>query len=347
VNISTGLVELNPAMSTRRPSLFEHIVFGDTLVPEEFTIGMEDPRAEVSVWLQAGDSSWDVTARHTTACTSPLILCAAVDEKWKVAEDSLRRAVLQYRDCAQGKVLGEIRLLLNDIILLGAHRFALFKVRGSSNHCLPRIRLWAHYLRNAHAQLGRNDPPDIRMSPIEQRAAIVTFIRAHPLFLVSVGDRAKGNIFTMNLAGDLGNGYVGFALRNQRIVADLVERARRVAISGLPIQHCPLAFQLAANYKVESIDWAALPFGTVTSTGLGIPVPDFAAGVREVEIVKVERVGGHRFFIARIIHEVRAATGLRACVVHGFYQFWRTKGDRAKLRASVAADSIHKGRSKT
>jgi hypothetical protein len=334
-------------MSTRRPTLFERIIFGNTLLPQEFTIGMEDPRAEVSVWLQADDFSWDVTARHTTACTSPLILCAAVDEEWSVAEDSLRRAVLQYRDSAQGRVLGEIRLRLHAIMSVGTHRFALFKVRGSTNHCLPRIRLWAHYVRNAYAQLGRNDPPDVRMSLIEQRAAIVTFIRAHPLFLVSVGDRAKGNIFTMNLTGDLGNGYVGFALRDQRVVADVVEGARRVAISGIPIGHCPLAFQLAANYKVESIDWAALPFATVTSAALGIPIPDFVAGVREVEIEKVERVGGHRLFIARIIHEVRAAAVLRACVVHGFYQFWRTKGDRAKLRASVVEDSIHKGRSKT
>ncbi len=93
MNICIGLVAGNPAMSTRRPTLFERIIFGDTLVPEEFTIGMEDPCAEVSVWLHVGDASWDVTARHTTACTSPLILCVAVDEKWRIAEDSLRRSV--------------------------------------------------------------------------------------------------------------------------------------------------------------------------------------------------------------------------------------------------------------
>jgi flavin reductase (DIM6/NTAB) family NADH-FMN oxidoreductase RutF len=180
------------------------------------------------------------------------------------------------------------------------------------------------------------------MTLLEQRAAAVTFIRPHPLCLVSVGDQSYGNIFTMNLMGDLGNGYFGFALRDRRIVADLVERAGRVAISGVPLAQCALAFQFTANYKKESVDWLALPFQTSPSAEFGIPVPDFATSVRELEIVKVNRVGSHRLFIARIIREGTRAPGLQACVVHGFYQFWRTKGDREKLKSSLVEDSVHK-----
>jgi len=306
---------------------------------------MEDPCAEISVWLQAAGSCRDVTAHHTTACTSPLIMCVALEDGWNLAEHDLQRARLRYCERDQGRTLGEIGLRFNSVVSLGRRRFALFRVQRSSNYCLPRVRLWAHYGRHAFRQWGRNDPPDMRMSLLEQRATLVTFIRPHPLFLVSVGDRRTGNIFTMNLTGDLGTGYVGFALRDQRVVADVVEQAGRVAISGIPIARCSLAFQLAANYKIQSVDWTTLPFRTVASAEFGIPVPDFAAGVREVEIEKVERIGGHRLYIGRIAREVPAAAGPRACVVHGFYQFWRMKGDRAKLRASVAEDAVHKGRS--
>lgn len=139
------------------------------------------------------------------------------------------------------------------------------------------------------------------MSLLEQRAAMVTFIRPHPLSLVSVRERSRGNIFTMNLMGELGNGYFGFALRDRRVVADVVERAGRVAVSVLPLSRCALAYRFAAHYKSEFIDWAALPIATLPSTEYGIPVPDFAIGVKELEIVNVDRIGRHRLFLARIV----------------------------------------------
>jgi len=146
----------------------------------------------------------------------------------------------------------------------------------------------------------------------------------------------------MNLMGDLGNGYFGFALRDRRIVADLVERAGRVAISGVPLAQCALAFQFTAHYKKESVNWEVFPFETSPSPEFGIPIPDFATSVKELEIVKVRRIGSHRLFIARIIHEETCNPGIEACVVHGFYQFWRTKGDKAKLRSSLVEDGVHK-----
>ena len=319
------------------------IAFGDTLLPQEFTIGLEDPHAEISVWLHAVDVPCDVTGRQTTACTAPLILCIAFHDAQNLSEHGLQRAVLKFCERrGPGRVLGEIHLRPHTAISIGASQFILFGVTSSTNYCLPRVRLWANYLLHAYSQWRRNDPPDIRMTLLEQRAAAVTFIRPHPLSLVSVGDRSSGNIFTMNLMGDLGNGYFGFALRDRRIVADLVERAGRIAISGIPLARCALAYQFAANYKKESVDWETLPFKTAPSAEFGIPVPDFATSVKELRIVKVHRIGSHRLFIARIIRDETRAGGLQACVVHGFYQFWRTKGDRAKLSASVAEDSVHK-----
>jgi flavin reductase (DIM6/NTAB) family NADH-FMN oxidoreductase RutF len=319
------------------------IAFGDTLLPQEFTIGLENPQAEVSLWLRAGDLTREVTGRQTTACTSPLRLCVAFHDAHYFNQQDLQRAVLRF--CEYGKpqrVLGEIRLRPDTTLSIGASKFVLFGVRGSANHCLPAVRIWMHYLLHAYSHWRRNDPPDMKMTLIEERAATVTFIHPHPLSLVSVGNRSSGNIFTMNLMGDLGNGYFGFALRDRRVVADLVEHTGRVAISGIPLTECALAFQLAANYKKESVDWEELPFETEPSTALGIPVPRFATGVKELEIVEVHRIGGHRLFLARLLHDEVRPGKIQACVVHGFYQFWRTKGDREKLRASIAEDSLHK-----
>lgn len=323
--------------------IIKRIAFGETLIPQEFTIGLEDPKAEISVRLHAVDWHCDVTGRLTTACTAPLMLCIAFHDATNLSEREFPRAVLKFCELGgQKRVLGEVRLRLHTTITIGASQFLLFGVRSSINYCLPRIRLWAHYLLHAYSQWQRNDPPDVRMTLLEQRAAAVTFIRPHPLCLVSVGNRSSGNIFTMNLMGDLGNGYFGFALRHLRVAADLVERAGRIAVSGIPLTWCTLAFQFAANYKKESIDWDTLPFQTAPSAEFGIPVPDLATCVRELQILKVHTIGSHRLFIARIIRDETRTGAAQACVVHGFYQFWRTRGDKVKLRTSVAEDWVHK-----
>ena len=33
-------------------SLIQRLVFGDTLVPQAFTVGLENPQTEIKVWLQ-------------------------------------------------------------------------------------------------------------------------------------------------------------------------------------------------------------------------------------------------------------------------------------------------------
>jgi flavin reductase (DIM6/NTAB) family NADH-FMN oxidoreductase RutF len=160
--------------------------------------------------------------------------------------------------------------------------------------------------------------------------------------LVSLIDEAGGNIFPMNIMGDLGDGYFAFALKDSRRAAHLVERTGRIAVSSLPLSQAPLAYQLAVNHTKESIAWDQLPFATKTSPTFNIPVPIFAQRVREMEIRKVYSIGSHTFFVAQIIQDEFFFKELELCVVHGFYQAWRLKNKRAELRSSLAADSFSK-----
>jgi hypothetical protein len=325
--------------------LLKRVALGGTALPQEFTVGLAEPNSEISVWLYGAGELSDVTTRVTTACTAPLTICVGFDKDEILAERSFHKAVLKFCERGQpGRVLGEICLRLHSALSIDVSKFVLFRVQGSANYCLPRAQRWTHYVLQAYAQLRRSYPPDIRMTLREQRAACVTFIRPHPLCLGSLGDEACGNMFPMNLMGDLGGGYLGFALRKLRLAAHFVERAGRLAISGIPLSWCSVPFQLAGNHKKESIDWKELPFETKPSPLFRIPVPAFATRVREMQIEQVHQLGSHRFFIARTVSDETYAEGLQACVVHGFYQFWRLKGDSAMLKASVAEDAIRKTR---
>ena len=180
------------------------------------------------------------------------------------------------------------------------------------------------------------------MTLLEERAACVTFIRPHFLYLASLGDPSAGNMFPMNLVGELAGGHIGFALREQRAAAHLVERAGRIALSGVPLEQCPFVFRLAVNHRKERIDWDELPFATKPSSTCGIPIPAFATRVRELSVEAVRQIGSHRFFVGKIISDETHRREQQACVIHGFYQHWRLRGQPKELAASVAEDRVHK-----
>jgi flavin reductase (DIM6/NTAB) family NADH-FMN oxidoreductase RutF len=327
----------------RGVKVIKKIVFGDTLLPQEFTVGLTEPQAEISVWLCGMGAPRDVTYRHTTACAAPLTICVAFDEGQLPKKKEYPNVSLKFVERGgQKRVLGKIHLKIKDIVSFDHSEFVLFQVSGSANYCLPRVRLWAHYLFQAYSQREKIKSSDVQMSAAEYRASMVTFIRPHPLALVSLGNQVSGNIFPMNLMGDLGNGYFAFALKDSRLAAHLVEDSGRIALSSVPLQQSSIPFKLAVNHTKRSIEWNELPFLTKLSSRFGIPVPAFATRVREMEVQKLYKIGSHTFFIARIISDERLAESPQICVIHGFYQAWRLKGQSARLRSSLAQDLLNK-----
>src|SRR5271168_1640659 len=242
------------SIARRGRKVIQKIVFGDTFLPQEFFLGLADPQTEVTVWLHGMGPPIDVTHRHTMACAAPLTICISFDEGQKPSDKDLRHLTLKFCERnGQRRALGEIGLRLTTVILEVGLTLILFEARSSTNYCLPSISLCAHYLFHAYSRLRKSDTSGMKMSFLERRAAMVMFIRPHPVSLVSLADEAGGNIFPMNLMGDLGNGYFAFALKDSRRAAHLVERTGRIALSSLPLSQAPLAYQLAVNHTKECV----------------------------------------------------------------------------------------------
>jgi flavin reductase (DIM6/NTAB) family NADH-FMN oxidoreductase RutF len=319
------------------------ILFGDTLIPQEFFLGLPDPQTEIGVWLHGMGAPIDVTFRHSMACAAPLVICIAFDEGNSRRKEELDHLSLLFcEQRGQRKALGEIALKFTMLVSVGEMRLGLFEVRNSRNWCLPSTRLWMHYLYHAYSEWRQVDTSEMTMSFLEKRAAMVMFIRPHPVSLVSLVSEAGGNIFPMNIMGDLGNGYFAFALKDCRRAAHLVEDTGRIAVSSVPLSEAPLAYRLAINHTKDSIEWDQLPFRTMTSTVFEIPVPVFAQRIRELEVKKVHAIGSHTFFVARIASDKVLSEGPGLCVIHGFYQAWRLRGNSAELKASLAEDAVSK-----
>lgn len=319
----------------------KHIAYGDTAIPQEFTIGMPEPQTEIAVWLHGLGLPVDVTHRCTTACCGPLIIATCLDQP--LARKNGNSFLLRFCEReGQKRLLGKIQLAWRNSIALEKSELILFAVVDSTNYCLPTLRLWSHYLPLAYSNWRNRDSYDVKMNFLEVRAAMITFIRPHPLGMVSITGKAGGNIFPMNLMGDLGNGYFAFALKDSRRAAHLIEEAGRLALSSVPMPLCSTAFRLATNHTKESIDWDQLPFTLKQSKEFGIPVPASAPRVREMKVEQTHKVGSHTLFLARIISDEKYSDEPRVHIVHGFYQHFRLRDHKEKLKTSVLEDRVNK-----
>jgi flavin reductase (DIM6/NTAB) family NADH-FMN oxidoreductase RutF len=313
--------------SSRRA--IKKFVFGDTLLTQEFTSGFVGRQGEISVWLHGMGAPRDVTNRHSIACAGPFVLCVAFEEGRIPSEKELKNLSLKFCEHnGQRRVLGEIGLNpVTDISPVSPELF-FFQARSSANYCLPMLRLWCHYLHQAYSRWGQVDTSGMKMSFLDQRAMFVSFIRPHPVSLVSIEDEAGGNIFPMNLMGELGNNRFAFGLRDQRMASHLVERTGRIALSSVSLGRAGVVYKLAANHSKQSIEWDQLPFVTRPSSAFHIPVPAFALRVREMEIESIRKIGSHTFFVARVICEEIVTEDEELHTVHGFYEAWRLKAKR-------------------
>jgi flavin reductase (DIM6/NTAB) family NADH-FMN oxidoreductase RutF len=331
------------SIASQGRSAIKKIIFGDTLLPQEFSIGLPEPQTEVEVWLHGMEEPLDVSCRHTMACADPFTICIRLEASQKVSESNSKSLSLKFcRRDGQRHVLGEIGLKPIRMLPAINSNLVLFEARSSTNYCLPKIRLAAHYLLQEYSYWRSGKSSEMKMTFLEKRAAMVMFIRPHPISLGTVLGEEGGNIFPMNIMGDLGDSCVGFALKNSRMAAPLVKSVGRIALSDLPMPHASLAFQLAANHTKRLIDLTLLSFETRTSKVFRVPVPAFAQRVRELEVESVHPIGSHIFFVARVLHEEKSGDSIVLNVVHGFYQSLRLRGHRLDLEAALAEDERNK-----
>jgi flavin reductase (DIM6/NTAB) family NADH-FMN oxidoreductase RutF len=110
-----------------------------------------------------------------------------------------------------------------------------------------------------------------------------------------------------------------------------VKRSGRVALSSIPFETAEVARQLGKQHLLSSIDWSQLPFRVKGSSSFGIPVPEFALWVRELQVQAVVELGSHTFFVARVLQEEVYSDGPGFFMIHGIYQ-------------RVRAPSVERGR---
>lgn len=308
--------------------VIKKLALGEADVPQQCTVGMPDPQREIRIWLEGLGDPLDVTHNHVVGCASPLTVGIGLNpEQYSQSQQS--RLSLKFREHdGEQRLLAQLELRPSGTISAPGRELPLFQIRSCGNYCLARHRIWAHDLYQFFVRWRAEKNPEIPMSIRGARSMNVLFICPRPVVLVSAMHGDSGNIFPMNLFGAIGDGHFAFALNSLRKAAPLVEGAGRVALSSIPVDREGVARQLGKNHRLEFANWDALPFGTMRSPALGLPVPQFALRVREMEIEAVRKLGSHTLFFARLIRDERLGNDLQFCMVHGIYQAWRLNRER-------------------
>ena|SRR3569833_4386263 len=107
----------------------KRLAMGDSIFPQQVTIGMRDPQCEITVWLHGLGRPHDVTNRHVMACVDPLMIGVVFDPSWPAPSETGGKLCLRFME-RRGKkrLLGEIRLA-GAGIQFGEDVLRLFRVR--------------------------------------------------------------------------------------------------------------------------------------------------------------------------------------------------------------------------
>jgi hypothetical protein len=310
----------------RGREIIKRLVLGPSVFPHQCTVGLRAPQSEVSVWLHGMGAPHDVTFTNVIAGTQPLVVGIGIDMGESPSVTHHRLALVFREQNADERVLGEIELKWVDSVSAGSAQLHLFRVLHSANYCLPKPRQWARYLYHGYQKWHsgiRSTASDIRISHRDLHSLFTCYICPRPVSLVSVMEKGVGNIFPMDLIGGFADGYFSLALHANSGPGPLMENSRRIALSDIPIEQIPLAYELGKNHNKISADWRRMAFATTTSPSFRLPVPQFSLRVREMQIETVRNMGSHKLFLARTIADQQWSDGLQPHFIHGFYQSWR------------------------
>ena len=297
-------------------------VFGPP-IPQFCTVGLKYPQSEVRVWLRGLGTPLDVTDTNVIVAARPFTVGIGLERIPDAATIERAHLFMNFSDhSGDNRWLGEIRLSYAETIRIGDRALCLFRGSRSTNRCLPRSVVWRRYLDFARRQrrIAKGPTaPETRMILRELFALSTFYICPRPVVLVSVVDGNAGNIFPMDLVGPIGGQHFTLALHATSTAVSLMERSRRVALSGVPVEQISIAYALGQNHKKTDFCWNQISFDLTTSPAFGLPIPEFALSVKEMEIEEVRAMGSHKLFICRTEVNHLRSHGLQLSFVQGFY----------------------------
>jgi len=291
-------------------------------LPQWSTIALPPTQATVAATLSWPGGAADVTHDHTVASLKPLSIVSSVDAGLS--------PVIEYRECSTERVLGQLRLLQVEPMIVDGISLSVYRVQAGAHRCLR----WPHRRWNAFLQnrLIRKHPSSQHalMAPASVQQLMIAYLSPRPVVLVSVEAASHRNLFPMDLIGPLErSGFYSLALRSTNVSMPFMRESGRVVLSSVPASMKAAVYQLSARHRQALDDWERLPLRMSPSREFGIPSVADALRVHELSIVHAQGIGSHTLFVGRIVSTEEHRDGTQLHHAPGYYQRYRQRQNKA------------------
>jgi flavin reductase (DIM6/NTAB) family NADH-FMN oxidoreductase RutF len=298
-------------------------------LPQWSPVALHQPQQAVRVRMLTSRSEFDVTQAAVVAALRPLTLAVGLDERLRPAVELHDTPQLHCVDVESGLTVGMLHLRHLRNWETSGITLGLFEIQHGIHRCLRwPYRPWNRWLQNRAARKN-TDPHNFFMPPAAVEQQMIFYICPRPVVLVAVDDGQHSNLFPMDLIGRVSTERFTLALRSTSQSVPTMKSARRVALADVPAADYALAYKLGVHHRNVAVAWDQLPFKIQRSANFGLPCPQLATRVRELEILDFDTIGSHTFFVTRVVSEHSVAEGERFFHTSGIYQHFRASRGRA------------------
>ena len=308
-------------MSVRLPEALKRRV---RALPQWAAIAMREPQEAVEIAMVTARWEVNVTRTSVVASLRPFTLAIGLDEHTSATIEGGHEPELRFTDGASRRTVAVLKLRHVRTETAAGATIGFFEVRHGTHYCVRRPYAYWNRWRQNRAIRRNRDPGNFSMPPESVQDMMIFYICPRPVVLVSVEDSNHSNVFPMDLIGSISPDHFTLALRSTSQSVATMQSARRVALSDIAATDRAIAYRLGAHHKNVKVDWPSLPFGIKRSDNYSLPYPDSALRVREIDILNVETIGSHTFFITRIASDRKIAESAGLFHTSGIYQHYRS-----------------------
>jgi flavin reductase (DIM6/NTAB) family NADH-FMN oxidoreductase RutF len=285
-------------------------------------VALNDPQDVIVVRFVSDEVALDVTSCNAIASLKPLSVAIGCEKRSGLPDNG----TMEFWDKVSGELLGS--LLLTRIKIAPISRTEIFAVDSGHHRCVPALRrTWEAIVRHATERKRSADPYNFAMSKGAAARLMIFYICPRPVFLVTVGEQDRCNIFPMDLVGPTSEELFTLALRSSNRSIGAMKSSRQVALSGVRARDKGVAYALGAQHGSDSVDLSALPFSTQASRLFGLPVSSIATRIMEFEIKDIAEIGTHTFFVCKQVSDEHLCKEGQLFHTTGFHErFQKVRG---------------------
>jgi len=266
-------------------------------------------KEKVHLKIPGKDETIDVTTDHSPLCLKPLIIGVKIVDRKLIEGVKTFELLYSLNKNNPSGTDGYSKLELLAKMLLNYHNFIeigegvgllLLKVNNTKLYQLSRIKrnklnlyLYLHYLRegNKHS-----------INYLKNMCSLFTYPRKVVLNIVR--SSAHFNIFPMDFFADFKKEKIillGLNAENRSL--NEIIKTRNMLIADLSSANRDIAYRFAGHHKKEILESESLPYKFFDSDKLKLPVPDFAIGYKEIELMKHIKLGTHYLLVGKVLNE--------------------------------------------